>query len=177
MFPQGNYFFTIFYFLLLQSRGLSSSFYFVSIWFVPVWQLLETWRRGFHSRGWRRQSNSCGEGNWIIPYFSIYLKYSLHREHKLRGSLVRLVWNHLHKEPTIVARTHGCGCVDHRKVVAVDEGWAKGAEEGGAQETGCNWLLQERKQQSMSTSIQTHLLSLLQPVGGKKSASYLTVGR
>lgn len=127
--------------------------------------LLEKWRRRFHSRGWRRQSDLCAEGYWIIPYFSICLKYSLYREHRW-DSLVRLVWTHFHKEQTIVAKTHSCGCVDHRKVVAVDEGWAKGAEEGGAQETGCDWLLE--KQQSMSTSIQAHLI----PVAGKLGSGW-----
>lgn len=147
--------------------------------FASTATLLETWRRGFHSRGWRRQRESCGDGYWIIPNFSIYLKSSVHRKHKLQDSLVRLVWNHLHKEPTIVARTHGCRCVDHRKVVAVDEGWAKGAEEGSAQETGCDWLLQERKAKKHERIHPSTFINSPPASGSHKKRQYgsLTFGR
>lgn len=70
---------------------------------------------------------------------------------------------HLRLRLRTCARTHRCRCVDYWQVVAVDERWAQGTKESGAQETGRDWLLTRQKNNKsfINTITQRHFRRLL----------------
>lgn len=157
MFPQGNYHFSFFAF---TKRGSPIVFLFgLCQYGDPAGNMEETFP--FERLKTTERTVRRGILNYTIFLYLPQIQSAVSTNYGI------LWWGHLHKEQTTVARTHGCGCVDHREVVAVDEGWAKGAEEGGAQETGCDGLLQERKA-TKHEHIHPSTFIKSPPTGGRK---------